>query len=491
MIKPESSITKMPTLIPKAVFGIRTDVYQNVNFFFSDKIAYLAGNYIVICSMKEKTKEKTQYFIPANPELGEITAFSVDEHKDYIWLVIAQKGTTGEKPIITLKFLNKVDYAQEDQKSKRISIEDMDHNEYFLSLGVNISKGIIVALLGPKIQAVAIFQHDKNVTKAHSVTKFSNNAIRYKMLNINYENPNFISVIGDGAYVILMLNENDKKAYPSKIETEPKNAQEFMNLVFNFVSSCWVGKTRLVCLNAACDVIIADYVNKKLEKPIMRVIKGTTIFENTSRGKAIFNRNNTLHITREDGFIVKYQDKMSDKGVQYEKVIGSMKFVGNIPKMDIHYVSLSITGNELAISTENGQLYYIDLASETALSDGNNYKPFLTLFHSEDITCLDVAKLKPLIATGSRDRYIRIWNYFNITLENSEMFDDDPTFISFHPNGLHLAVLFKEKLKLMHILEKKILPYREFNLNNPCDVFIFHLSFSRLNFQTLVIIFQF
>jgi len=94
----------------------------------------------------------------------------------------------------------------------------------------------------------------------------------------------------------------------------------------------------------------------------------------------------------------------------------------------------------------------------------------LANFHSEDITCLDVAKLKPLVATGSRDRYIRIWNYINIQLENSDMFEDEPTYISFHPNGLHLAVLFKEKLRLMHILEKKILPYRDFNLNNPCDV---------------------
>jgi len=467
MNKQETQI-KMPTIIPKAVFGIRSDIYQNANFFFSDKVAYIAGNYIVICSMREKTKEKTQYFIPANSDLGEITAFSIDEYKENIWLVIAQKGLLGEKPYITLKFISKLDYGQEDQKHKKLTLEDMDHSDFFCSLGVNVNKGLIVALLGPKYQAIAIFQHDKNITKAHSVTRLVT-PVHYKMLTINYENPNMISVIGDGAYAILLLNENDKKANPTKIEVEPKTYQEFNSLVFNLVSCCWVGKTRFVCLNAGCDVIIADYV-KKLEKPLFRVIKGVNIFEGQSKGKGVFNRNSMLHITRDDGYIVKYQDKLNEKGVQYEKVLGSNKFVQNLPKMDVHYISVNNSGTSMVISTENGQLYYIDLTSDNALSDGNNYKYFLANFHSEDITCLDVAKLKPLVATGSRDRYIRIWNYINIQLENSDMFEDEPTYISFHPNGLHLAVLFKEKLRLMHILEKKILPYRDFNLNNPCDV---------------------
>ena len=69
---------KLPTLQPKAVFGIRSDIYQNVNYFNEDKVAYIAGNYIVICTIKGNTKEKTQYFIPANPELGEITSFAID-----------------------------------------------------------------------------------------------------------------------------------------------------------------------------------------------------------------------------------------------------------------------------------------------------------------------------------------------------------------------------------------------------------------------------
>ena len=463
--------TKLPTLNPKAVFGIRSDIYQNINYFFDDKVAYIAGNYIVICTIKEKSKEKTQYFIPANPELGEITSFAIDEFREQIWLLIGQKGEKGEKAIINFKFLNKLDYSKEDSKPKKLALEDMESADCFQSLSVNINRGLIAALLGPKNVAVALFIHDlRGGTKPHSVTRLYL-TITYKFLTINPENPSFISVIGDGGLAVCVMNEIDKKQPPARLEIEPKTPgfSEFQNLIFNFVSSTWIGKTRLACLNIGCDVVMVDFV-KKFDQPLKKVFKGVHIFEGQSKGKGVFNRNSMLHITRDDGYIVKYQDKLNEKGVQYEKVLGSNKFVQNLPKMDVHYISVNNSGTSMVISTENGQLYYIDLTSDNALSDGNNYKYFLANFHSEDITCLDVAKLKPLVATGSRDRYIRIWNYINIQLENSDMFEDEPTYISFHPNGLHLAVLFKEKLRLMHILEKKILPYRDFNLNNPCDV---------------------
>ena len=461
---------KLPTLQPKAVFGIRSDIYQNIHYFGEDKVAYIAGNYIVICTIKGNTKEKTQYFIPANPELGEITSFAIDEFKEQIWLLIGQKGEKGEKSIINFKFLNKLDHSKEDQKSKKLALEDMEAADTFQSLSVNISRGLIAALMGPKNVAVAIFQHDlRGGTKPHSVTRLYL-TITYKFLTINPENASFISVIGDGGMAIVVMNEIEKKQPPARLEIEPKTPgfSEFQNLIFNFVSSTWIGKTRIACLNIGCDVVMVDFI-RKFDNPQKKVFKGVHIFEGQSKGKAIFNRNYILYIARDDGLIVRMQDKMSEKTILYEKIQGS-KFVQNIPKMDVHCISLNVKAGSIVISTENGQIYFVDINADNALQDGNNYKYFLTSFHSEDITCLDVAKLKPLVCTGSRDRYIRIWNYISLQQENFEMFDDEPTYIAFHPNGLHLAVLFKEKLRIMHILEKRIESYKEFTLNMPCDV---------------------
>ena len=50
-----------PFITPKTVFGIRTDILNNVQFFGIDKCAFLAGNYIVITTVKDKA----QFFFPA------------------------------------------------------------------------------------------------------------------------------------------------------------------------------------------------------------------------------------------------------------------------------------------------------------------------------------------------------------------------------------------------------------------------------------------
>ena len=101
MNKAETKDKLNTELIPKAVFGIRTDIQQNVKFFSSDKCAYLAGNYVVIFHIKDKS----QFFYPANPNDGEITCFNIDESKDSIILVIAQKSA--EKSALNIKYLKK------------------------------------------------------------------------------------------------------------------------------------------------------------------------------------------------------------------------------------------------------------------------------------------------------------------------------------------------------------------------------------------------
>src|SRR5690606_5549896 len=85
------------------------------------------------------------------------------------------------------------------------------------------------------------------------------------------------------------------------------------------------------------------------------------------------------------------------------------------------------------------------------------------------INCIDVSRLKQLVATCSKDGYIRIWNYLNLQLENSEYFEEEPLYLAFHPDGLNLLVLFKEKFKLLSILEKSLLTVRDVPIYNATD----------------------
>lgn len=480
MNKQEIKDKQPPSIVPKSVFGIRSDIKENIQFFTSDKCAYPVGNYIVITTIKDKL----QYFYPANPDFGEITGFSIDEYINYIMLAIAQKG---DKPRITLHFINKNDFVLDENKTKKLVLsDDIEPGDFFVSLSVNLSKGYIIALIGPKVQSIIVWQHEyrSNNTKFHSFWKLQLASI-YKHISINPINPSFFTVYGDGGFAVCRFNDAEKKN-PDRVEinSATPNYQEFNVYILNFISCTWVSKTRLVMLNTSCDVFVIDY-GRKFETPLKKVIKGVHIFESQSKGKAIFQKNAHLYVTRDDGTIIKLEEKQqSDKIINYERVQNATKFVQNLPRMEVHHLSINQLMNSsnsgIFISTETSQLYYIELINDNSLSDGNNFKHFLCSFHSEEITCLDVSKIKQLVATCSKDKTIRIWNYLNMQLEVLQDFDEDATHISFHPNGLHVAVSFRDSFKLMNILEKTIVPYKDFAISGIRDVrkiFYFYFVF--------------
>jgi hypothetical protein len=465
----------LPTIVPKAVFGIRTDLYQNVSFFSQDKVAYVAGNHIVITSVKEKN----QVFIPSKKDLGEITAFSIDENKENYYLALAHKGS---KATIAFEVYTKLnDGASIDELSKkRLQIEDLDKTNYFTSVAINEKKGFIIALAGPNFPCVvAIYHFDRqNSPKPFDFYKLTETN-KIKHLNLNPYNPNFFSIISEGSFSFFLINETDKKK-SQKLDINSgniKNFNEFSRATLNMVSSTWVNKNRHACINDMGDIFIVDFNNiKKFDSPNIKLVRAGQVFDVQAKPKWIFSKNNNLFVSKDDGAIYKLEEKNSGEksSISYERISNNPKFISNLPKMEVHCISIHhSTGNAIVISSESSQLYYIDIQSDNALFDGNNYKPFLCSFHSEEINCLDVAKVKPLVATCSRDRCIKIWNYINIQLESSELFEDEPTALSFHPNGLHLAVAFVTKYKLLHILERQIMAYKEINLFNLItDVFI-------------------
>lgn len=76
---------------------------------------------------------------------------------------------------------------------------------------------------------------------------------------------------------------------------------------------------------------------------------------------------------------------------------------------------------------------------------------------------MDLCTRKPLIATCSSDKYIRIWNYEERTLEVSKAFTEEPYCLSIHPSGHHLVVGFADKVKMMNIIvhNSQIKHYKE------------------------------
>ena len=73
---------------------------------------------------------------------------------------------------------------------------------------------------------------------------------------------------------------------------------------------------------------------------------------------------------------------------------------------------------------------------------------------------------KSLVATCSTDKTVRVWNYLekNLNLENFKQFEEEACALAFHPSGFHLVVAFTDKIRMLNIFEKDILPYKEINI---------------------------
>lgn len=77
---------------------------------------------------------------------------------------------------------------------------------------------------------------------------------------------------------------------------------------------------------------------------------------------------------------------------------------------------------------------------------------------------MDVCIRKPLIATCSTDKGVRLWNWQDVSLELVKFFQDEAFSIAIHPSGTQLLVGFADKLRMMSVLMDDLKVYREFSI---------------------------
>ncbi|XP_015249885.1 PREDICTED: cilia- and flagella-associated protein 57 [Cyprinodon variegatus] len=132
----------------------------------------------------------------------------------------------------------------------------------------------------------------------------------------------------------------------------------------------------------------------------------------------------------------------------------------------IDTMCISPAEETLAVGTDRGQLYSFNLSSANIKQEGLLHFDFLSSpFHSNTITGLSICIRKPLVATSSLDRSVRIWNYETKDLEVSKEFQEEAFSVALHPTGLFILVGFSNKLRLMNVFIDDIRTFKEFSLN--------------------------
>jgi len=129
-------------------------------------------------------------------------------------------------------------------------------------------------------------------------------------------------------------------------------------------------------------------------------------------------------------------------------------------------INLTINPSEdnIVCATNNCQLFSLLSINSEFNCDEAKFELLSQPFHYGKIYSLDTCIRKPLIATCSSDKSIRIWNYLEKTNEITKFFTDDVYCVSMHPSGLNILAGFNDKLRLMNILIDDLKPYKEFNI---------------------------
>eukprot|EP00967_Tisochrysis_lutea_P077403 scaffold105095_cov27-Tisochrysis_lutea.AAC.1 len=254
-----------------------------------------------------------------------------------------------------------------------------------------------------------------------------------------------VCVTGDGVCRFMRINEQILKPLPGAMgKREPQG----------YLCHAWMSEDRVIVATDSGDLLLLEAGELKIALP-SAPSDGLSIDSIIAYSKGF--------VCGADGGVVYVFEKTEDK--EYYKRTKSFRIEGNQCKIK----SLAVTPSEdqLICSLANSQVYVLTLSNADILkADEMNFELLSQSFHGQSVTGLDTCIRKPLVATCSLDRSVRIWNYADMSTDIAKTFTEECFSVSFHPSGLHVLAGFSDKLRIMNLLMDDIRPYKEFAIKS-------------------------
>ena len=138
-------------------------------------------------------------------------------------------------------------------------------------------------------------------------------------------------------------------------------------------------------------------------------------------------------------------------------------------------MALSPREDLLLFTTDTNQIIKIQINLERPY-EVDKFEYLVSSFHSKAILGLDVCIKKQMIATCANDRTVRIWSYANnqFKLDFTHHCGDEAYSLALHPSGFQIVVGFGEKIEMMNILDKSLVPYKSIPIKNCREISFSH-----------------
>ncbi|GFR57789.1 cilia- and flagella-associated protein 57-like [Elysia marginata] len=433
------------------IFGLKPGVSGNICYHDEQTIVYPAGSNCILYNIDQKV----QRFIPGTDKSEGMTALAVSPNRRYV--AIAEKG---EKPTITIYDLHSL------RKKKVLSSPEVQSGEY-ISLAFSPDSKYLVAQGGKPDWTLLYWTWEKSKVMATAKTSNPQNPnSEVYQVSFNPQDNTQLCVVGNTVFRHFRYSEGNLKPFNFQ-KMEPQN----------YLCHAWVSEERIIVGTDTGRLLLFEAGEVKNEFNLVN--------PNIDRTAAMDDANTamTLQVTSlvsySKGFACSFGlgtvylfEKTDDKDY-FKKAREIMIPPDPCNSQDstlnqqqlIRCLTVSPSEETLVASTDQAQLYYLTLSSaDLSKGDQAQFEVLSQVFHNAPITGLDVCIRKPLIATCSMDRSVRIWNYETCNLELYKVFAEEAYSIALHPSGLYILVGFSDKLRLMNLLIDDIRTFKEFTV---------------------------
>ncbi|XP_050817064.1 cilia- and flagella-associated protein 57 isoform X2 [Gopherus flavomarginatus] len=461
------------------IFGLRSRVANNVCYFDEQIIIYPSGNSCV----KYHLEQKWQKFIQGSEKSQGMLALAMSPNRRYL----AVSEIVQEKPTITIYELSSVPC----KKRKVLSVFDFPVQE-FVSLAFSPDSKYLVAQTGPPESNLAYWMWEKQRTMAVVKADIQNNPVY--QVSFNPQDNTQVCITGNGIFKLFRYTEGTLKQTNFQ-RGEPQNYLSHVWLtedrvmvgtdtgkLFLFESGDLRWETSIECKEPPSEVekdelahesesliefptasspdlsseMLCEAVGQQhASLPQISAIAGYSKGFACSAGPGVvllFEKTEEKEGYRENREIRIPQDQRSSDPNQSDK-------------QDVTCMCFSPSEETLLISTSRNQLYIFTMSSTEIIKGELAHFEYLNFpLHSAAITGLDTCIRKPLVATCSLDRSVRIWNYETNTLDLYKEYQEEAYAVSLHPTGLYVLVGFSDKLRLMNLLIDDIRTFKDFTV---------------------------
>lgn len=438
---------------PRHIFGLKVGVAGNIAYQDEQTIVYPSGANCILYNIDQKS----QKFIPASEKSQGMTAMAVSPNRRYV--AIAERG---EKATVTVYDLHSL------RRRKVLSSQDVQSGE-FVSLAFSPDSKYLVAQGGEPDWTLLYWTWEKSkVMAVVKITSPQPNAPVYQASFNPQDNTN-ICVVGNGIFKLFRYSEGNLKQFAFQ-KLEPQN----------YLCHAWVSDERVVVGTDTGKVYLfesgelrhefnlaAQQKEAEKDRPTIGELELPQAPPNVS---SIVSYSKGFACAVGHGTVLLFE-KTDDK--EYFKRTREIKIPSDQNSADpsrsesqvITTLTVSPSEETLIASTDANQLFCFTMSSaDLGKGDSAQFEILSQGFHYNQVTGLDTCMRKPLIATCSMDRSVRIWNFETCNLELYKEFAEEAYSIALHPSGLYILVGFSDKLRLMNLLIDDIRTFKEFTI---------------------------